>query len=160
MKLLSIVFIALIFVSCSQKQSNYSHFDKNQNYVISTKDQKISLVLSDSTVYMKLAPSVLDKVNKDLNKEKSKNQDNDWANKFSHFVISNVQSLLNKKLEYPISEIKDVNYENGALTFTYYHTHLMTFDKIKDNDKPALANFNPSDAKEFVYRFHQLKSSQ
>lgn len=160
MKRFPLFLILLVFVTaCSRKNKiKNAHFDNNRDFIISTKDHKVDLVLSDSTVFMKLAPKVLAKVNKSLNSSKNNTHGNNWADKFSRFVVSNVQSLINKKLEYPLKEIKNITYQNGGLKFTYYHDHIITFNKIVDQDKPALDNFNEEEAKMFIRRFHQLKS--
>ncbi|HKJ45596.1 MAG TPA: hypothetical protein VJ991_07195 [Balneolales bacterium] len=159
MKKFTLFLLPLFIIACSKSSGNRNaQINNRDELVITTKDQKVNLVMSDSTIYMQLTKDVLAKVNEDLNNEKNKDHGNNWADKFSHFVVSNVQSLVNKKLEYPISEIKDITYEDGALKITYYHTHIMTFNKIQDEDKPVLASFNESDAKDFVRRFHELES--
>lgn len=112
--------------------------------------------LSDSTVYMELSQKMLNQANDDLAGEK--NPDNDWTEEFTNFVKSHVRELINSKIEYRLSDIKSISYDDG-MVFKYKHKHLFSFEQVINKDSPALKNFSKKDAKAFIAHFNALKSS-
>ncbi len=96
-------------------------------------------------------------LNNDLSSDTNSNKD-DWAGEFSNFVKSHVRELINRKLEYNLSDINSVTYDNGGLVFDYNHKHLFSFERIIDEDKPALKSFKKQDAEAFISHFNALKN--
>ncbi len=155
--------IGLMMCACSKHSSSknisnvWANSKGEHNFSIQTSDNKIILGINDSTVYMQLSKEMLNQANKDLSENKNRSND-DWAGEFSNFVKSHVRELINRKLEYNLSDIKSVTYDDGGLVFDYNHKHLFSFERIIDEDKPALKCFEKQEAEAFIAHFNALKN--
>ena len=162
MKYFFSIAFAMVMCACSSHSSSknisnvWSNANGSYNFSIHTNDDKVILGINDSTVYMQLSKEMLNHMNRDLSNDTNKSQD-DWAGEFSNFVKSHVRELINRKLEYNLEDIKSVTYDDGGLVFDYKHKHLFSFERIIDEDKPALKCFNRQDAESFITHFNALK---
>ena len=162
MKYFLAVTLALVMCACSKHSSSknisnvWTNAGGKHNFSIQTNDEKVVLGINDSTVYMQLSKEMLDHLNNDLSSDTNSNKD-DWAGEFSNFVKSHVRELINRKLEYNLSDIKSVTYDDGGLVFDYNHKHLFSFERIIDEDKPALKSFKKQDAEAFIEHFNAIK---
>lgn len=159
MKYFLICFITLLFCACSHHSSskNISDTNKIPEFAIHTKDKKVVLAVTDSTVYMQLSKEMLENTNKDLTPDSNVSHD-DWSGEFSNFIKTHVRELIDRKLEYNINDIKSVAYKDNGLVFKYYHKHLFSFEKIIDDNQPVLKQFNKKDAEAFIAHFNTVKN--
>ena len=74
-------------------------------------------------------------------------------------VFSIVSGALTHSVEYPLSELKDVKYENGELVLRTQDGDRL-FRKVEINDTPVFRNFSADDARQFVREFQRLKPSK
>jgi hypothetical protein len=75
-------------------------------------------------------------------------------------VKSSVAGAMSKQIQYPISSIQDVKYENGRLQF--YGTNgsrIRIFDDKRDTHRDSSDAFRPADAQRFIDAFHARKSA-
>jgi hypothetical protein len=65
-------------------------------------------------------------------------------------VKSTVQSAVTHRVTFPVSDVRDVRYEDGEIRFEWNRKPTSLFDQTKINGKPFLASFRPDDAERFV----------
>jgi hypothetical protein len=120
----------------------------------------VELVLTDTSVSMKLSESVLQQARDEMQHDLQNDPDiqkGGLAARFAQFVTGAVDNLLNHTIEYPLGDVESVRYQDGGLVFTYNKKHMLSFEKVSMDGKPALQSFSPEDAQAFVERFSALK---
>ena len=65
-------------------------------------------------------------------------------------VKSTVRSAVAHRVSFPVSDVRDVRYEDGEIRFDWNHKPTGLFEQTKVNGKPFLASFRPEDAERFV----------
>lgn len=65
-------------------------------------------------------------------------------------VTGAMREVFEKSRGFPVSDIRDVSFDDGAIRFTYVHKPTWTFDHINSDDEPLLEQFHPADAARFV----------
>ena len=120
----------------------------------------VELVLSDTSVTMKLSESVLQQARDEMHQDLQNDPDvqkGGLAARFAGFITGAVESILTHTIDYPLGDIESVRYQDGALVFTYHKKHRLGFESVSMDGKPALKSFSPDDAQAFVERFSALK---
>lgn len=128
---------------------------------ITSQEDAVELILTQSSVRMKLSESVLRQYRDEVAADPDV-QSPGLVGRFARAVTGAVGALLSSYIEYPYYEIEALDYRDGALIFTYRKRHRPSFEDItfdlKGKRISALAAFAPADAATFVQRFHALKS--
>lgn len=65
-------------------------------------------------------------------------------------VSATMTEVFDKARGFPVSALRDVQYENGAIRFDYVEKPTWTFDSFKTDHTPLLEQFHPADAARFV----------
>lgn len=65
-------------------------------------------------------------------------------------VTGALTEVFDKARGFPVSTLRDVRYEDGAMRFDYLREPAWTFDSFKVDDEPLLEQFHPADAARFV----------
>ena len=65
-------------------------------------------------------------------------------------VSTTLREVLDKARGFPVSTLRGVSYENGAIEFDYKRKPILSFDEMKDGDESFLEKFHPADAARFV----------
>jgi hypothetical protein len=65
-------------------------------------------------------------------------------------VKSTVQSAVTHRVTFPVSDVRDVRYEDGEIRFDWNRKPTNLFEQTKVNGRPFLASFRPDDAERFV----------
>ena len=123
----------------------------------------VELVLTDTTVSMKLSDAILQEAQREMRQDVQSDPDvqkGGLAARFANFVTQKVENLLHHTIEYPIGDIESVAYQDGGLVFTYRKKQMLSFETVNMNGKPALKSFPESDALTFVQRFTEVKDRQ
>jgi hypothetical protein len=121
---------------------------------------RVELVLTNTSVSMKLSESVLQQARDEMQQDLQNNPDikkGGLAARFAKFVTGAVESLLNHTIEYPLGDVESVKYQDGGLVFTYHKKQALSFETVNVDGKPALKSFSPEDSQAFVERFSALK---
>lgn len=128
---------------------------------ITSQEDAAELVLTQSSVRMKLSESVLREFRDEVAADPDV-QSHGLAGRFARAVTGAVGALLSSYVEYPLYEIESLAYRDGALVFTYHKRHRPSFEDISfvlhGKRMSALAAFAPADAMTFVERFNELKT--
>lgn len=126
---------------------------------ITSAENAVSLTLTDQAITMKLSDNILDEVHREIEADKDVAAPG-WAGNLARFVTGSVEKMLRTNIEYPLTDIASVNYQNGAIVFTYHKQRMMTFEDVNigmdGKRQPALASFNPDDAQAFVAKAREL----
>ena len=73
---------------------------------------------------------------------------------------TSVAGALSKQVEYPISSIRDVKYEDGRLEFYAENGSRMRFFENKHDSKPDSGTvFRPEEAQRFIDAFRARKNA-
>ena len=108
----------------------------------------VLLSVAHDSVSMGFSPATLEKVRKETDTTAA---GSGFGAMIERTVKSGVQSMLSTRVMVPVDNIERVQYEDGAIKFTYRSKPRgMTFEDIKIDKEPALASFREADARAFV----------
>jgi hypothetical protein len=130
---------------------------------ISSTPDGVELVLTDTTVSMKLSDAIVQEAQSEMRQDVQNDSDvqkGGLAARFANFVTQTVENLLHHTIEYPIGDIESVVYKDGGLVFTYRKKQTLSFETVNINGKPVLKSFPETDALLFVQRFTEVKERQ
>ena len=132
---------------------------RDADFVITTEDGAVSLLLVDGVVAMQLSDRSMKKVHRELKDEQNEAEDNAFARAIKSAVLNGVRSLLDHSLECRVRDLRSVSYRNDRLVFVTNDGDRI-FEKIEVDDRDALASFSPEDARAFVAEFRRAKNRQ
>lgn len=117
---------------------------------ITSRDGAIDLMLAGDRIIVGLSDSVMEKVRAETD---TANLDSDGGigASIEKFVKSKVQTTLAKRVDYPVSDLRDASYEGGRIVFEYKggaKFHLL--EGAKTNDRSVLSSFSEEDSEAFV----------
>ena len=115
---------------------------------IETTNAELDLALAGDTISAGLTPRALEKVRKET--DTASVHATGVGGSIERLVKSTVQSAVSSRVRFPVSAVKDVRYENGAIRFEWNERPTRLLDQTKVNDKPFLESFRPDDAQRFV----------
>jgi hypothetical protein len=120
-------------------------------------DSSIELALIGDSIVGGLGRKALDEVRS--NTDTSDVTGNGVAASIEKLVKGAVADALNQELVYPVSDVKDVRYENGRLEFySNSGSRLRIFDNSHENGRRVSETFRPDDAERFVAAFRARKA--
>ena len=125
---------------------------------IETQSGAVGLTLTRTHVMM----HATDALKQELRKETADDPDvktPGFAGRFARFVTGSVQKLLEQKISYSLEDIEAVIYDGETLVFSYRRKHRLSFEDVREENRPALSNFSEGDARAFVAAFDQQKQS-
>ncbi len=126
---------------------------------ITSDENAVSLTLTDHIVTMKLSDNILDEVHREIEADKDVAAPG-WVGNLARFVTGSVEKMLRTSIEYPLTDIASIDYQNGAIVFTYHKQRMMTFEDVNimvnGTRKQALSCFAPDDAEAFVAKAREL----
>jgi hypothetical protein len=115
---------------------------------ITTVDGSIDLALLGDSISSGLSQGSLDKVRTET--DTAAVDGTGLAANLERMVKGTVQSAVGTRISVPISAIRDVRYENGAIVIDWVGERRTIFDNTKINGKRLLESFRPDDARRFV----------
>ena len=115
---------------------------------IQTTTGQLDLALIGDTISAGLAGDVLAKARHAID---SASVSNDGVgSSIGRMVLDKVGSAVTSRVRFPVSAVKDVRHENGAIVFEWNERPTRLFEQTKVNGKPFLESFSPADAERFV----------
>jgi hypothetical protein len=115
---------------------------------IETTSSELDLALVGDTISAGLAPRSLAKVRHET--DTASVRATGLSGSIERMVKSTVQSAVSSRVSFPLSAVKDVRYEDGAIKFEWNERPTRLFEQTKVNNKPFLESFRPEDAQRFV----------
>jgi len=133
------------------------HDWRDARLAITPETGEVILILTDDVIAVQLSDRTLRKVRREMKNEENEGDDAVLAHAIKVAVISSVRALLSSSAEYPIRELRDVEYRDGRLIFIekngdrfLQHVHM--------NGRDMMASFSESDARQFVDEFHRVQA--
>ncbi|HEX8274313.1 MAG TPA: hypothetical protein VF615_16875 [Longimicrobiaceae bacterium] len=129
---------------------------------IATRDGKVALLLTRDEVVMQLTDRALRDIRREMAEDMD--EDDDGEEGFLEGIVQaavrrSVSSMLNRSVEYPVSDLRDVQYRGGRLLFTTRDGERV-FENVNVNDTDVMESFSEADARAFVREFQRLKASR
>jgi hypothetical protein len=115
---------------------------------IVTEDSGVDLAMLGDSISTGLSPSVLAKVRRETDTTTVRRSG--FGASIERMVKSTVSSAIGTRVSFPLSAVKDVRYEGGAIRFDWTGKPLSLFDHSNVNGRPVLESFRPADAQRFV----------
>jgi len=132
--------------------------DKPTIFQIEDRYNEVRLGLTKTSVFMQIKGSVKDFINQEIVQRHSI-EASQFIDSQGHFLLGEVVLLNSDKVEYSFSDIEEVVFENGKLSFTYKNVKSFVFSDILSTDgNPALHNFYVEDLEKFYLNFKKLTS--
>jgi hypothetical protein len=133
--------------------------------VITSENGAVSMGLGQDAVWMQLSDSVRQLASAKLARDSAASQGRDKGSALGAMiertVKQSVHSMLNKRIDVPLSSIEDVRYEDGEIVFDYAGSRpLLNFESVKVDDRKVLQSFPPDEAQRFVAAVRAAKRSQ
>jgi surface antigen len=152
--IVSLLALTLLAAGCSRQRDDDrgaepSSGGSNAGGVrIQTTSAELDLALVGDTISAGLAPDALAKAREAT--DSAKVRATGLGGSIERMVKSTVQSAVSSRVSFPVSDVRDVRYEDGAIRFEWNHRPTRLFDQTKVNGKPFLESFSPDDAERFV----------
>jgi hypothetical protein len=146
--------VALLSAACSRRSDDTPRSAEVRTEAvpddirIQTTNAELDLALAGDTISAGLTPRALAKVRQET--DTSTVHATGMGGSIERLVKSSVQSAVSSRVRFPVSAVKDVRYENGAIRFEWNERPTRLLDQTKVNDKPFLESFRPEDAQRFV----------
>lgn len=115
------------------------HELRDARAAITSQNRSIELMLVDNVIAMQLSDRELDRM-------ESKKKD---ANLLEEILLAGVQVAVGKSIEYPIANIRTIDYVNGALRIIGADGKPV-FTEVKVNGTDVLRDFSRADAVRFA----------
>jgi hypothetical protein len=135
------------------------HSDGQVRLAITTREGKVTLVLTDRVVAFQLSDRVMRKIDRELHRARHEaDDDGPLGETIKSVVLTTVRTFLDHSAECPVNELRDVRYANGRLEFvTRGGERIFSHFEIDDTD--VLESFDPNDAALFVREFHRVQGA-
>jgi hypothetical protein len=113
-------------------------------------DSSVDLVLSGNSILAGLSPKMVEKVKAEMDKSSDRDTSG-FAGSISHLVKSSVAGAIGTHAVYPLSDIRDIRYEDDQIVFDGKDgKHHGLFGNTKVNGNKVSSSFRPDDAQRFV----------
>jgi len=161
----AVIALAMVAVACGRHDSNRDARNVETQGNVANRDTALTLgpgdvkiVSEDSSVDLALVGQriVVRLSDKTMNKVRSETdamgvKDSGFGGSIERLVKRTVQSALAHQFEYPLSEVRDAKYENGAIVIEPNGDRQpRVLANTKINGRKLMESFRPDDAKRFV----------
>ena len=124
-------------------------------HAITTTNNVASLLLTRDAVAMQLTDRTLGEIGREFDDEAR--ESGVFARLVSNVVRGSVQTMLRRSVEYPVRDLRSVEYAGGRLVFTTEEGERI-FEDVEVNGTEVMESFAPGDARAFVREFNALKA--
>lgn len=121
----------------------------NEESAITTTNGGVTMAIAGEKLVVHLSDSVVGQVRAKMDSG-SAHDSGSFGGMIARMAKSAVATGLTTALSYPLSEIQDARYEDGAIRFTFADGSKRAIENTKVDDRPLLASFAESDARRFV----------
>lgn len=147
---------ALLTGACGGDDSNAS-FSSAEPIVLGEGDVRISnqqgaidLMLVGDRIVVGFSDSLLAEIQAKTDTSQLESSGGVGAS-IERFVKSKVQGTLGKRIEYPVSDLRDVSYDGGRIRFEYQpDANFGMLENMETENVPLLASFSEEDSRRFV----------
>jgi hypothetical protein len=168
----AIGFAVLVVAACGRRdandrggvesQGNLTHRDSALvlgpgDVRIVNEDSSVEMAVVGQQIVARLSDKVMDKVRRETDTTGLKDSAG-FAASIQKMVKRTVQSALGQQITYPLTEVRDAKYENGAIVLDGNGNQPRLFANTKFNGRKLLESFRPDDAKRFVAAVNAKKA--
>lgn len=122
---------------------------KDSEYGMTTKEGSVDLMLTNHSIIIQFSDRFLTDLDDEIRSEADVDEASVLAEVITSMVSSGVQSLLNRAIEIPIYEIKEVYYDDGWLHIIDRDGEEI-FEELEIDDVYIMEDFSRRDARRFV----------
>lgn len=115
---------------------------------ITNADSSVDMALVGQKIVVKLSDKTMTKVHQET--DTTGVQGSGLSASIEKMVKRTVASALGQQMEYPLSEVKDARYENGAIVIDVNGKEPRLLANTQVGGKKLMESFRPDDAKRFV----------
>lgn len=123
---------------------------------ITNEDSSVDMAVVGQKIVVRLSDKTMAKVRKETDTAAVK--DSGFGGSIERFVKKTVQSTLGQQFEYPISDVRDARYENGAIVLDVNGKEPRLLANTKVGGRKLLESFRPEDAQRFVAAVNAKKA--
>jgi hypothetical protein len=139
--------------AASRDQGNVGHRDSALtlgpgDMKITNEDSSVDLAVVGQQIVVRLSDKTMAQVRKET--DTSAIKDSGFGGSIEKFVKRTVQSTLGQQFEYPVSDVREARYENGAIVLNVNGKEPRLLANTKVGGKKLMESFRPEDAQRFV----------
>jgi hypothetical protein len=124
---------------------------------LTSRDGSTAILLTNDLLVVQLTDKALARIDSERSSE---DHDRGLVEQiFAAMVVSGVRLMLGKAIEYPIAEIRSVEYRNNQLLITN-NAGEPIFRELEINDVDVMSSFAATDANRFSASFRAIKAAQ
>lgn len=166
MRALVLVCAALALAAPAHAQRGHTRGDSDVRFVerqplrratsaIQTRGGEVALLLVDRKLVMQLTDRGLSDIDREMDDD-AKREESGFARVLAGVVRGGVRTMLDRGVEYPVSELREARYENGRLILEDREGNSV-FENVRVNDIQVMESFSPADARAFAARVNQAR---
>lgn len=129
----------------------------NGSVSMKSKGGALVMMLRHDSVLVTFSDSLRHAVRKEVDSSMADGATSDDS-RFGRMIQGVVQTTVSKTMRevfdkargFPVSSLRGVSYENGAIAFDYKKKPMLSFEDMKEGDESILEKFHPADAARFV----------
>ena len=121
---------------------------------IVNEDSSVEMAVVGQQIVVRLSDKTMEKVREGTD---TTHTDSGFGGSIERMVKRTVQSALGQQMTYPLSQLHDARYENGAIILDGEGKQPRLLANAKFNDRKLLESFRPDDAKRFVDAVNKKK---
>jgi len=115
---------------------------------IVNEDSSVDMAVVGQQIIVRLSDKTMEKVRRETDTMGIK--DSGFGGSIERLVKRTVQSALAQQYTYPLSEVRDARYEDGAIVLDVNGHEPRLLANTKVNNRKLLESFRPDDARRFV----------
>ena len=122
---------------------------------IETRGGEVALLLIDRKLVMQFTDRGLSQIEREMDDD-AKKEESGFARVVAGMVRGGVRSMLDRGIEYPVSELREARYEDGRLVLKNREGKSI-FADVRVNDIQVMESFSPAEARAFAARVNQAR---
>lgn len=169
MRTVFLVFTLALFAACAPEPSEVAPRPEpdaaltddgpspgEEQLVITSESDDVDLGLTDEVLYLRLNPDRLAEVEREMAAEVE--SQSGLGGIIAETVTDAVAGALRHRVEFDLSDVRDVRYEDGRLDIELVGED--RFPQVENDGVPLEEAFAPDDARRFADTFRRLKAEQ
>lgn len=131
------------------------HDIAHARYAMPTRDGSVVLLITRGEVAVQLSDRTMRQIDREMECERDEDE-GVLADAIKTAVLGGVRALLDRSLECPLDELRDVRYHDGRLDLITRDGDRI-FEDVEIEDRDLLESFRAQDARAFVEEFRRLR---